>query len=151
MYPAIPPPATGRASLEWFQVVAMRYRDASLEPFGEPADVWDKLRNPDVDVFLTKEDYHKILTALENNLRSKGAGRHNVNPSARCSDDGSARSSVDPNPSSHNIEMTVDDECIWDIAHAHAADMLTWDINSPPTTAPPPYNIPNVHAYCCIP
>ena len=43
--------------------------------------------------------------------------------------------------------MTVDDERIWDIAHAHAADMLTWDINNPPTTAPPPYNIPSVHAY----
>ena len=97
MYPAIPPPATGRASLEWFQVVAMRYRDASLEPFGEPADIWDKLRNPDVDVFLTREDYEKILIALENNLRSKGAGRHSINLSARQPDDGSARSSIDPN------------------------------------------------------
>ena len=72
MYPRVPPVATGRASLEWHHMVAMRYRDPGLATYGEPADVWDKLRNPEVDEFLTKADYEKILLALENSLRAKG-------------------------------------------------------------------------------
>ena len=98
-------------------------------------------------MFLTQDDYGKILTALENNLYVNGGGKRCVSIDARRSDDGSARSSIDPNPSSRGNEMTLHDPHIWDVVRAHAAEMITWPINNPPATAPPPYHIPNVHAY----
>ena len=60
----------------------MRYRNPAMYTYGEPDDVWDKLRNPDADEFLTKADYEKILSALQNNLSAKGAGKRNVNMAA---------------------------------------------------------------------
>ena len=114
MSPRVPQVATGRASLEWHQIVAMRYRDPGLATYGEPADVWDKLRNPDVDEFLTKADYEKILLALENNLRDKGAGRHYVSTAA---------------------QGAQHDQRLWDMAHARAQEMLSWDINQQPSAS----------------
>ena len=82
MYPRVPPDPTGRESLEWYQIVAMRYRNPAVYTYGEPDDIWDKLRNPDADEFLTKADYEKILLALQNNLCAQGAGKRNVNMAA---------------------------------------------------------------------
>ena len=79
MYPLVPPPPTGRASLEWYQISAMRHRDPAMMTYGELGDVWDKFDNPNEDAFLDKEDYQKILTALNSNIVAKGEGKRNVN------------------------------------------------------------------------
>ena len=79
MYPRIPPEPTGRASLEWYQIAAMRHRSPAMSTYGELDDIWDKMVNPKEDVFLTKADYEKILVALQNNIMAKGEGKRNVN------------------------------------------------------------------------
>ena len=40
MYPKVPVPATGRTSLEWYQIIAMRYRNPALIPCSESVDIW---------------------------------------------------------------------------------------------------------------
>ena len=162
-YPKLPIPATGRTSLEWYQVLAMRYRNPELIPVSEPVDVWDVLRNSEENEFMDQDDYKTILQTIENNLHSKGSGKRNINMGysersavARAaaagditlrSTDSSARSAMDPNPSSHGDIVIPPEHPLWDVARAHAAEMRTWPINNPHAKAPPPYIRPTVHAY----
>ena len=62
------------------------------------------------------------------------------------STDSSARSSADPNPSSHGDILISPEHPLLDVARAHAAEMRT-PINDPHAKAPPPYILPSVHAY----
>ena len=78
MYPRTPPPPTGRASLEWYQISAMRHHSPAMLTHAEFADIWDKWDTDDVE-FLTREDYQTILGELNNNIMAKGAGKRNVN------------------------------------------------------------------------
>ena len=79
MYPRVPSDPTGRASLEWYQISAMRYRNPAMATYSEMGDIWDKFDNLNEDAFLDKEDYQKILVALNNNILAKGEGKRNVN------------------------------------------------------------------------
>ena len=79
MYPRVPPAPTGRASLEWYQISAMRHHNPAMLTSGEFGDVWDKFTNPNEDTFLDREDYQKILAELNSNIAAKGEGKRNVN------------------------------------------------------------------------
>ncbi len=125
----------------------MRYRNPEFIPVSEPVDVWDVLRNSEEDEFMDQDDYKTILQTIENNLHSKGSGKRNINMGTLRSTDSSARSSMDPNPSSHGDIVISPEHPLWDVARAHAAEMRTWPINNPHAKAPPPYIRPTVHAY----
>ena len=47
--------------------------------YGEMENVWDKLNDPQLDHFLSRHDFQAILTALQDNIRAKGAGKGNCN------------------------------------------------------------------------
>ena len=79
MYPQVPPPPSGRESLEWYQISHMRHRNPQMMTYGELENVWDKMINPEQDNFLDKHDYQQILTTLQDNIREKGAGKGNYN------------------------------------------------------------------------
>ena len=116
-------------------------------PFAEPTDVRDKLRNPEGYEFLSREDYTTILQNIESNLEFKGSGKRHVNLAVLESDDSSARSSTDPNPSSRRDDVVPPQHPLMDVARAHAADMRAWPIHNPPDKATPPHIQPSVHAY----
>ena len=79
MYPQVPPSPYGRASLEWYQISHMRHRNPQMMTYGEMENVWDKLNDPQLDHFLSRHDFQAILTALQDNIRAKGAGKSNCN------------------------------------------------------------------------
>ena len=116
MYPRVPPEPTGRESLEWYQIAAMRYRDPAMSTYGEPDDVWDKVVNPNDDAFLTKADYEKILLALQNNIHAKGEGKRNVNLRAF---------------------RHQDDQRIWDMAQARAQSEIAAEQGAASSNDPP--------------
>ena len=107
MYPRIPPPPTGRASLEWYQITAMRHYNPAMLTHGEFADIWDKFDTDEVEC-LTREDYQKILAELNCNIAAKGEGKRNVNwravnPKDERSDPGAASSRDVPSANLANM------------------------------------------------
>ena len=116
MYPTVPPPPSGRESLEWYQISAMRHRNPQMMTYGEMENVWDKMIDPESDNFLSKHDYQQILTLLQANIMAKGAGKHNVNW----------------RPTAHPMTQNAWSETLADIFEDTASNMSTSDNNRPP-------------------
>ncbi len=116
MYPEVPPPPSGRESLEWYQISHMRHRNPQMMTYGELENVWDKMTNPERDNFLDKHDYQQILTTLQNNIRAKGAGKSNFNWRA----------------TAHPMTQNAWNETLADIIEDTASNMSTGDHNRPP-------------------
>ena len=155
--------------MEWFQVVAMRYRDPATIPSTQPTDVWDVPRIPERYRFLDQTAYSTILRKLEGSLSLKGSGEQRNAPrgdgATRVamtraaaageivlgSAGGAARSSNDP------VRNT--DDAVWAAAQAIAAQRRAAPINNPDATvlprgaglavakSPPPYVRQTLHEY----
>ena len=137
-------------------------QNPALVPFSEPVDIWDVPRDQEEQI-LDKEDYKTIFQTIENNLRFKGAGKRNFDKGytersavARAaaagdvmprSTDSSARSSMDPNLSSHGTIVISPEHPLWNVVRIHAAEMRTRPIDNPHAKAPPPHIRPAIHPY----